>query len=182
MAVLTLGIAMTGIIGISGGAYDVYGWFHSMGNGIIGMGELIIITMLAGGMLEIIRMNGGIDYIISKLISHINGKRGAEFSIALLVAVVDVCTANNTVSIITVSGIAKKISDRYGVDSRKSASILDTMSCCAQGIIPYGAQILMAAGLARLNPVHIIPYLYYPFAIGLMTIFAIIFRYPKKFS
>jgi len=182
MAVLTLGIAMTGIIGISGGAYDVYGWFHSMGNGIIGMGELIIITMLAGGMLEIIRMNGGIDYIISKLISHINGKRGAEFSIALLVAVVDVCTANNTVSIITVGGIAKKISDRYGVDSRKSASILDTMSCCAQGIIPYGAQILMAAGLARLNPVHIIPYLYYPFAIGLMTIFAIIFRYPKKFS
>ena len=127
-------------------------------------------------------MNGGIDYIISKLISHINGKRGAEFSIALLVAVVDVCTANNTVSIITVGGIAKKISDRYGVDSRKSASILDTMSCCAQGIIPYGAQILMAAGLARLNPVHIIPYLYYPFAIGLMTIFAIIFRYPKKFS
>ena len=84
-----------------------------MGNGIIGMGELIIITMLAGGMLEIIRMNGGIDYIISKLISHINGKRGAEFSIALLVAVVDVCTANNTVSIITVGGIAKKISDGY---------------------------------------------------------------------
>ena len=177
MAVLTLGIAMTGIIGITGGAYDVYGWFHSMGNGIIGMGELIIITMLAGGMLEIIRMNRGIDYIMSKLTSHINGKRGAEFSIALLVAVVDVCTANNTVSIIT-----KKISDSYGVDCRKSASILDTMSCCAQGIIPYGAQILMAAGLARLNPIYIIPYLYYPFAIGLMTIFAILFRFPKKFS
>lgn len=182
MAVLTLGLAMTGIIGIWNGAYDLFGWFQSMGQGIVGMGELIIITMLAGGLLEIIRMNGGVDYVISKLTARINGKRGAEGTIALLVALVDLCTANNTVAILTVGGIAKDISQRYGVDSRKSASILDTISCCIQGIIPYGAQLLMAAGLAQINPAHIVPYLYYPFAIGIVTILAIIFRYPKKYS
>ena len=182
MAVLTLGLAMTGIIGIWNGAYDLFGWFQSMGQGIVGMGELIIITMLAGGLLEIIRMNGGVDYVISKLTARINGKRGAEGTIALLVALVDLCTANNTVAILTVGGIAKDISQRYGVDSRKSASILDTMSCCIQGIIPYGAQLLMAAGLAQINPAHIVPYLYYPFAIGIVTILAIVFRYPKKYS
>lgn len=182
MAVLTLGLAMTGIIGIWNGAYDLFGWFQSMGQGIVGMGELIIITMLAGGLLEIIRMNGGVDYVISKLTARINGKRGAEGTIALLVALVDLCTANNTVAILTVGGIAKDISQRYGVDSRKSASILDTISCCIQGIIPYGAQLLMAAGLAQINPAHIVPYLYYPFAIGIVTILAIIFRFPKKYS
>ena len=182
MAVLTLGLAMTGIIGIWNGAYDLFGWFQSMGQGIVGMGELIIITMLAGGLLEIIRMNGGVDYVISKLTARINGKRGAEGTIALLVALVDLCTANNTVAILTVVGIAKDISQRYGVDSRKSASILDTISCCIQGIIPYGAQLLMAAGLAQINPAHIVPYLYYPFAIGIVTILAIFFRYPKKYS
>ena len=182
MAVLTIGIAMTGIIGIWNGAYDLFGWFHSMGNGIVGMGELIIITMLAGGLLEIIRMNGGVDYVINKLTARINGKRGAEGTIALLVSLVDICTANNTVAILTVGGIAKDISQRYDIDSRKSASVLDTMSCCIQGIIPYGAQLLMAAGLAKINPAHIVPYLYYPFAIGLVTILAIVFRYPKKYS
>ncbi|WP_314955534.1 Na+/H+ antiporter NhaC family protein [Hoylesella loescheii] len=182
MAVLTIGIAMTGIIGIWNGAYDLFGWFHSMGEGIVGMGELIIITMLAGGLLEIIRMNGGVDYVINKLTARINGKRGVEGTIALLVSLVDVCTANNTVAILTVGGIAKDISQRYGIDSRKSASILDTMSCCIQGIIPYGAQLLMAAGLAKINPAHIVPYLYYPFAIGFVTILAIVFRYPKKYS
>ena len=111
-----------------------------------------------------------------------NGKRGAEGTIALLVSLVDICTANNTVAILTVGGIAKDISQRYDIDSRKSASILDTMSCCIQGIIPYGAQLLMAAGLAKINPAHIVPYLYYPFAIGLVTILAIVFRYPKKYS
>ena len=182
MAVLTLGLAMTGIIGIWNGAYDLFGWFQSMGQGIVGMGELIIITMLAGGLLEIIRMNGGVDYVISKLTARINGKRGAEGTIALLVSLVDICTANNAVAILTEGGIAKDISQRYGIDSRKSASILDTMSCCIQGIIPYGAQLLMAAGLAKINPAHIVPYLYYPFAIGLVTILAIVFRYPKKYS
>lgn len=182
MAVLTIGIALTGIIGMLCGSFDVYGWFGAMGDGILGMGELIIITMMAGGMLELIKANGGIDYIIERLTRRVKGKRGAELSIAALVALVDVCTANNTVAIITVGGIAKRIGDKFGLDSRKCASILDTMSCCIQGIIPYGAQLLMAAGLSAVNPVSIIPYLYYPFCIGMIALLAILFRYPRKYS
>ena len=182
MAVLTLGLFLTGIIGMLNGTYDIYGWFGSMGDGILGMSELIIITMMAGGLLECIRENGGIDFIIQKMTSHIHGKRGAEMSIGLLVSLVNVCTANNTVAIITVGNIAKQIGDRYGVDNRKCASILDTFSCCIQGVIPYGAQILMAAGLAQINPVSIIPYLYYPLAIGVSSILSIMLRYPKRYS
>ena len=182
MAVLTLGIVLTGAIGIADGSYDVFGWFHAMGDGIIGMGELIIITMMAGGLLEIIRYNGGIDFLLERLTRHVNTKRSAELSIAALVSLVNLCTANNTVAIITVGGLAKHIGDRYGVDSRKAASILDTFSCVMQGLIPYGAQLLMAAGLAALNPVSIIPYLYYPMAVGVAALFSIVFRYPKRYS
>ena len=182
MAVLTLGIILTGIIGLLTGSFDVFGWMKAMGDGIIGMGELIIITMMAGGMLELIKQQGGIDFIIQRMTRHIHGKRGAELSIGALVALVDVCTANNTVAIITVGGIAKQIGDKYGVDNKKAASILDTFSCFVQGLIPYGAQLLMAAGLAALNPVSIIPYLYYPFAIGIAALLSILFRYPKRYS
>lgn len=162
MAVLVLGIALCGIIGVLGGSYDFYGWLNALGNGIVGMGELIIIAMMAGGMLEIIKVNDGIDYIIEKLSGRIRGKRGAEFSIAALVSLVNLCTANNTVAILTVGNIAKQISEKFGIDPRKTASILDTFSCTIQGIIPYGVQILLAAGLAHVQPVDIIPYLYYP--------------------
>lgn len=182
MAVLVIGIMLTGIIGIADGSYDFYGWLGGMGDGIKGMGELIIITMMAGGLLEIIRENGGIDFIIEKMTRHVNGKRGAELSVAALVSLVDVCTANNTVAILTVGNIAKQVGDRYGVDSRKMASILDTFSCCVQGIIPYGAQILIAAGLAKINPVDIVPYLFYPLATGISALLAIFLRYPRKFS
>ena len=182
MAVLTLGLILTGAIGVIGGDYDLYGWFGSMGNGILSMGELIIVTLLAAGMLELIRENGGIDYVISRLTSRVNSKRGAELSIAALVSIVGVCTANNTVAIITVGSIAKRIGDRFGVDNRKCASILDTFSCCIQGLIPYGAQILMAAGLAMLNPVEIVPYLYYPVTLGIISLIAILFRYPRRYS
>ncbi len=146
------------------------------------MGELIIIAMMAGGMLEIIRENGGIDFIISKITAHVNSKRGAELSIAALVSMVNICTANNTVAILTVGNISKKIGDKFGVDNRKAASILDTFSCTIQGLIPYGVQMLLAAGLSGLSPLDIIPYLYYPMAIGLAALFAILFRYPRRFS
>lgn len=182
MAVLVLGIALCGIIGVLGGSYDFYGWLNALGNGIVGMGELIIIAMMAGGMLEIIKVNGGIDYIIEKLSGRIRGKRGAEFSIAALVSLVNLCTANNTVAILTVGNIAKQISEKFGIDPRKTASILDTFSCTIQGIIPYGVQILLAAGLARVQPVDIIPYLYYPFAIGIAASLSILLRYPKRYS
>ena len=181
-AVLTIGVALTGVIGICSGSFDVYGWFKAMGDGIIGMGELVIVTMMAAGMLELIKERGGIDFIIKMLTRHVDGKRGAELCIAALVAVVNVCTANNTVAILTVGQLSKKIGDRFGVDNRKCASILDTMSCCVQGVIPYGAQLLMAAGLAGINPIGIIPYLYYPLTIGVITILAILFRYPRRYS
>lgn len=182
MAVLTLGLLLSGIIGLGYGAFDIYGWMAAMGDGILGMGELIIITIMAGGLLELIKHNGGIDFIIQLMTRHVSNKRGAELSIATLVSLVNICTANNTVAILTVGGISKKIGDRFGVDNRKCASILDTFSCMTQGIIPYGAQLLMAGGLAAINPISIIPYLYYPFLLGLMATFAILFRYPKKYS
>jgi Na+/H+ antiporter NhaC len=188
MAVLTLGTILCGIIGITynffdaSQAYNTFGWFISMSNGVIGMGELIIIAMMAGGMLEIIRTNGGINYIIENITKHVNSKRGAELSIAALVSLVNVCTANNTIAILTVGNISKKIGDQYGVDNRKAASILDTFSCFIQGIIPYSVQMLIAAGLANVSPLHILPYLYYPFAIGFFGLGAILLRYPKKLS
>ena len=188
MAVLTLGTLLCGAIGIgshllgASGSYDLFGWFSAMGNGIIGMGELIIIAMMAGGMLEIIRENGGIDFIINKITAHVNSKRGAELSIAALVSMVNICTANNTVAILTVGNISKKIGDRFGVDNRKAASILDTFSCMVQGLIPYGVQMLLAAGLANLSPMDILPNLYYPLAIGVAALLAILLRYPKRYS
>lgn len=182
MAVLSLGIILTGIIGICDGSFDVFGWFGAMGDGIKGMGELIIITMMAGGLLELIKYNGGIDFIINRMTRHVSSKRGAELAVAGLVSFVNLCTANNTVAIITVGSIAKQIGDRFGVDNRKSASILDTFSCAMQGIIPYGAQLLMAAGLAHLNPISILPYLYYPLAIGIAALLSILLRYPKRYS
>lgn len=182
MAVLTLGILLTGAIGISDGSFGVFEWFGAMGEGIVGMGGLIIITMMAGGLQEIVKQQGGIDFIIQRMTRHVHTKRGAELSIAALVSLVNICTANNTVAILAVGEISKKIGDRFGVDNRKAASILDTFSCMMQGLIPYGAQILMAAGLARQNPVAVIPYLYYPLAIGAAALLAILLRYPKRYS
>ena len=182
MLVLIIGMVLTGIIGMLDGSYDLFGWFQAMADGIIGMSELIIVTLLAGGMLVIIRYNGGIDAIINALTKHIKGKRGAEFSIAALVCLVNICTANNTVAIITSGPIAKDISLKFGVNKMKSASILDTMSCFTQGLLPYSAQMLIAAGLAYVNPITILTHLYYPIAIGIAIILSILFRYPKKYS
>ena len=189
MAVLLLGIVSTGIIGMysatagegmAGEAF--FNWFGAMGAGITGMGELIIITLLAGGLLEIIRYNGGIDFIISKLTRHVKGKRGAELSIAALVSIANLCTANNTIAIITTGSIARGITERYQLDNRKTASLLDTFSCLVQGIIPYGAQMLLAASLAGISPLSIIGNLYYPFCMGACALLAILIRYPRRYS
>lgn len=180
--VLLLGILSTSIVGIATGSITFFDWFSSMGTGISGMGELIIVTLLAGGMLELIRFNGGVDYILQTLTRRINGKRGAEFCIAALVSIANVCTANNTIAIITVGPLVRDIANRYKIDNRKSASILDTFSCAIQGIIPYGAQLLIAAKLAVLSPLSIIEYLYYPITIGIMATISIILRYPKRYS
>jgi Na+/H+ antiporter NhaC len=182
LMVLSIGLLLTGCIGIIDGSYDVCSWFVSLGNGMANMTELIIMTLLASGMLALVRHNGGISFIISTFIRNINSKRNAEFCIAALTCLINICTANNTVAIITTGPIAADISERFGIDRRKSASILDTVSCFTQGLLPYGAQILIAAGLANIAPVTIIPHLYYPMAIGLGIVLSIIFRYPKKYS
>ena len=156
------------------------GWLASLGRGIATMSDLIIVTLLAGGLMELIRANGGLDFIIDRLTRHIKGERGAQFSIAALVCIADICTANNTIAIISTGSIAKEISDRFGLDPRKTASILDTFSCLIQGIIPYGAQLLIAAGLAGISSASIIPHLYYPFLMGAMAVLSIIFRFPRN--
>ena len=179
MLVLLLGIISTGIIGMAYGAFDFFGWFGSMGQGITGMGELIIITLMAGGMLELIRFNGGVDYILHKLTKKVSGKRGAEFSIAALVSLANMCTANNTIAIITVGPLASEIAEEYKIDKRRSASILDIFSCVIQGIIPYGAQMLIAAELASVSPLNIMEYLYYPIVLCIFAILSIILRIPR---
>ena len=156
------------------------GWLASLGRGIATMSDLIIVTLLAGGLMELIRANGGLDFIIDRLTRHIKGERGAQFSIAALVCIADICTANNTIAIISTGSIAKEISDRFGLDPRKTASILDTFSCLIQGIIPYGAQLLIAPGLAGISSASIIPHLYYPFLMGTMAVLSIIFRFPRN--
>ncbi len=181
MMVLLIGLAATGIVGILTGT-PFFTWLGAMGEGIMGMSELIIVTLLAGGMLEMIRFNGGIAFIIKKMTKHIKGKRGAEMSIGVLVGLADLCTANNTIAIITTAPIARQISQQFNLDKRKVASILDTFSCMVQGIIPYGAQMLIASGLAGISPVSIIGSLYYPFLMGILVILAILLRLPKKYS
>ena len=181
-AVLTIGIFVNAAIGFLNGSISWSGWLTSIGSGISGMGDLIMVTMLAGGMLEIIRTNGGLDFIVGGLTRRIRGKRGAEFSIAGLVSLANLCTANNTIAIITTGQIAKDISSQFGLDPRKAASILDTFSCLIQGLIPYGAQLLMAAGLAGVSSISIVGYLYYPFVMGIFAVGAILFRLPKKYS
>ena len=180
LIVLISGILLTGIVGLINGDYTILSWSGAMGDGIMGMGELIIITMLAGGLLEVIRANGGIKFIMDKVLRHVHSQRTAELSIAFMVSAVDMLTANNTVAIISVAGISKDISIKYHLDNRRVASILDTFSCIMQGIIPYGAQMLMGAALASVSSVDIIPYLYYPYVLAIFAIGNIIFKKAGK--
>ena len=180
MVVLSLGIVINGIIGFACGDYGWVGWLESIGNGIAGMGDLIIVTMLAGGVMEIIRYNGGIDFAVARLTARIKGRRGAEFCIAALVSLANLCTANNTIAIISTGEIAKNITSQYGLRPRRTASLLDTFSCIVQGILPYGAQLLMAAGLAGVGALSIIKFLFYPMALLVVTCLSIIFS--KHFS
>lgn len=182
MLVLFLGILLSGITGLLTGAFDIWAWNAAMGNGITGMGELIIVTLLAGGMLEMIRYNGGIEWIIQKLTARIDSARGAEASIAGLVSFANLCTANNTIALIMAGPIAKDIATRFHIDPRRSASLLDIFSCFVQGIIPYGAQMLMASGLGNVSPLEIMQYLFYPYLLGVGALLAIIFKYPRQYT
>ena len=176
MFVLILGIVIAGVMGITYGTVDGIGIFTEMGSGIMGMTELILVTMLAGGLLEIVRINGGIDFLIRLVTQRMNSKRAAEFAITALTALANVCTANNTIAILTVGDISRDISKKFGIQPRRAASLMDTTSCFVQGVIPYGAQLLMASGLAKVSPLEIIPNLYYPMCIGVMIMVSILVK------
>ena len=176
LAVLILGIVSAAILGFAYGSFNGIEFCTHIGDGIMGMGELIIVTMLAGGVLEMVRLNGGIDYLIQIVTARINSKRGAEFAITGLTALANVCTANNTIAILSVGDISRDIAKQYKVSPRRSASLMDTASCFVQGVIPYGAQLLMASGLALVSPVAIIPYLYYPMCVGVAVIVSIVIK------
>ena len=182
LLVLALGILLTGVTGIFTGSFDLGGWLSAATSGVAGMSELILVSMLAGGLLELIRFNGGIVWLIHFLTRCVRTTRGAELCIAALVSVANLCTANNTIAILSVGRFAADISERYGVDRRKSASLLDTFSCCVQGLIPYGAQLLIAGGLAAVSPLEIVPYLYYPMAMFVVALLAVWFRFPRRYS
>ena len=176
LAVLILGIVSAAILGFAYGSFNGIEFCTHIGNGVMGMGELIIVTMLAGGVLEMVRLNGGIDYLIQVVTARINSKRGAEFAITGLTALANVCTANNTIAILSVGDISRDIAKQYKLSPRRSASLMDTASCFVQGVIPYGAQLLMASGLALVSPVAIIPYLYYPMCVGVAVIVSIVVK------
>lgn len=180
LVVLTAGNILTSLTGIIDGSYDLMGWIGSASQGIMGMSELILISMLAGGIFAIFSYVGGLDFIIDRMTRHIKGRAGAEWSICGLVAFANICTANNTIAILSVGDIAKRVAEQFDIDPRRSASLLDTTSCCVQGILPYGAQLLMASGLAGISAISIVPYLFYPALLGLAVIITIIFQRKTK--
>ncbi len=176
MKVLILGLLSTGAVVVMDNHYSLMDWAGAMGQGMTGMGELIIVTLLAAGMLELIRYNGGLTYIITHLTACIRGRRGAEACIGLMAALANFCTANNTVAIVAVGNIARSVAQKYGISAPRAASLLDTFSCIVQGILPYGAQLLMGSALAGITSFAIIPHLFYPFAMGISAFIFIIFR------
>ena len=179
LTVLVLGIAATIIIGVACGSLSGVIFCESAGAGVLSMSELIIITLMAGGLMNMVKQSGGFEFITRAITNRISGRRGAEGAIAGLTLLTDICTANNTIAIITVGPIARDLSERYGIPPRKSASLMDTASCFMQGVLPYGAQLLMASGLAHISPMEIIPHLYYPMGIGVMVVLAILFQFPR---
>lgn len=174
LVVLVIGCALTCITGMLDGSYDLMGWRTGSLNGVMGMSELILISMLAGGIFALISHNGGLEYVIDRITRRVKTRAGAEWSICGLVAFANLCTANNTIAILSVGDIARRVAEQYDIDPRRSASLLDTTSCCAQGLLPYGAQLLMAGSLAGISAVSIIPWLFYPMLLALSVIATII--------
>jgi Na+/H+ antiporter NhaC len=179
LSILTGGVVLAGAIGLADGSYTLSSFAKTVTEGIGGMSELIILSLLIGGMVELIRYNGGIHFLLNLLTRRIQTKKGGEFSIAGLVSLTNLATANNTISIITAGPLAKEISDKYSIDKRKSASLLDLFSCSIQGLIPYGAQMLLAAGFAKVSPIEIIPFTFYPMLTAVCGIIAIVIGFPR---
>lgn len=173
------GTLFAGLVGVSTGSFDAFEAIQSASNGMLGMAEMVILSIIIGGTLELIKCNGGIDYLLEFIKRRIRTKKGAEFGIAALVSLVDMCTANNTIAIVMSGPLAKDIAEEYGIDPRRTASILDIFAASIQGIIPYGAQLLIAAGLVGISPMEILGYLHYPILMGVCGILAILFGFPK---
>lgn len=182
VTVLTFGILLNGVLGIILGKYDAIGWMVSIGQGIDSLDQILVVTMLAGGMLELVRYNGGIDFIVKSIAKRLHTKIGAELSLGVIVSFVTCCTANNTIAILTTGKISREVSDKFGINPIKSASILDTFSCMMQSLVPYGMHLLMASGLAQVATFSLIRYLYYPPILGLIATIAIVLRFPGKYS
>ena len=175
LMVLSLGSLLTLVTGWADGSYDLMGWTNAALTGVMGMSELILISLLAGGIFALIRYNGGLEFMIDRIIRRVKTREGAEWSICGLVAFANICTANNTIAILSVGDIAKRVAEQFDIDPRRAASLLDTTSCCIQGILPYGAQLLMASGLAGISAMSIVPWLFYPALLALTVVITVIF-------
>lgn len=180
--VLTAGIFLAGFIGMASAELTVITFAQNIWNGFMGMGEAFFLALFCGGISEMIAYYGGIEWLISKLRKMIKGNKSAQLGIAALVSLTDCATANNTVAIIISGGVAKDISNEYGIDSRRSASLLDIFSCVFQGIIPYGAQLLTASALASkngtvINAMEIIPHMWYCWLLAIFGILSIYIPY-----
>ena len=184
MALLMFGSVLAGTVGLLNGSFDFFGFLKGAGDGALSMSETLIVALLAGGLLKVIRYNGGIGYLLGLIERHIRGRRGGEFGIALLVSAVNVFTANNTVAIVIAGPIARDISERYDIAPARSASILDTSSCIVQGILPYGAQVLAAVGLAgaAVSAFDVLAFLWYPYVLAFFLILAIALGFPRSAS
>ncbi|KEK12642.1 sodium:proton antiporter [Lysinibacillus sphaericus] len=178
--VLALGIVLAGAVGLADGSYHIMSLIQKIGEGMEGMYEIAFLAILIAGMVEVIKFNGGIDFLLRLVTSRIKSQKGAEFGIAGLVGLTNLSTANNTIAILIAGPLAKNIADQYEIEPRKSASILDIFSCTVQGLLPYGAQFLVAASVAKISPVSILPYSFYPILIGICGMIAIFIGYPKK--
>ncbi|MBR2451843.1 MAG: Na+/H+ antiporter NhaC family protein [Rikenellaceae bacterium] len=179
LLVLLVGIVAADVVGLSTGAMSWIDTLRAVGMGLESMYELILVTLLAGGLMSMVKCAGGFDYLINRLTKNVNSRRGTEGAVVALTALTNLCTANNTIAILTAGPIARDLSQRYSIPPRRTASLMDTTSCFVQGIIPYGAQLLMASGLAGITPFSIIPHLYYPMLIGLMVVLSICFQKNK---
>lgn len=175
---LTAGILLSVLVGLGTGTIAPVEVMAKAGEGISGMSDLIIVTLLAGGLLELIRQRGGIDFIVERLTRRVSGKRSGELSFAALVGLANGCTANNTIAILTTGGIVRDLGERLEIDPRRTASILDITSCIVQSVLPYGAQMLIASGLTGLSVTEILPYMYYPMILSGMLLLSILLRFP----
>lgn len=178
--VLALGIVLAGAVGLVDGSYHLMSLLQTIGEGMSGMYEIAFLAILIAGMVEVIKFNGGIDFLLHLATSRIKSKKGAEFGIASLVGLTNLSTANNTIAILIAGPLAKNIAEQYDIEPRKSASILDIFSCTVQGLLPYGAQFLAAASVAKISPVSMLQYSIYPILIGICGMIAISIGYPSK--